>query len=136
MPNLATHFRIFRFLSKVWLLSIFLFTSTLSFAIDCTDHSVILDNHTHTNISKASGESSDWDKHDEGCHTSEKIQRDSSVQLKKQGKISPIFHTSLVDTYNINKISNNFWIVKKVSLPRDPPGYSHINLVWIVVINC
>lgn len=140
MPKLHKHFQIFTFLFRLFLLSLFLFTSTLSFAFDCSDHISLPDNpssenHAASHIIK-SEVSQDTSDHDEWCHTSEKIQKNVSIQLKEQGKISPIFHAYLADIYNSNNTNNSFWIVKKISFPRDPPSNSQVNLVWIVILNC
>lgn len=139
MHKFYRHFQIFIFLLRISLLGVFLFTSTLSFAFNCWDHdgTSLNQNSQHTHESTLKNESHHaTNEHDEGCHTSEKIQKNTSVQLKNQSKISPIFHCSLLDTYNTYKINNGFWIEKKISLPRDPPRYSHAHLVWIVILNC
>lgn len=134
------HFQHPSFLFKICLLGVFLFTSTLSFAFDCSDQILLPDNHSSENHTashivkiEVSHDSSD---HDEWCHTSEKIQKDSSIQLKKQSKLSTVSHASLVNIYVTEKTNNTFWTVKKVTFPRDPPRQSQVNLVWIVILNC
>lgn len=53
MSKLHKHFQIFTFLFRLFLLSVFLFTSTLSFAFDCSDHISLPDNHSSENHTKS-----------------------------------------------------------------------------------
>ena len=140
MVRFFRHFQIFIFLLRMALLGIFLFTSTLSFAINCWDHyGVNLNqNNTHTHGNSLKNDSHhNTNEHDEGCHTSERIQKDTSVhQFKKQAKTSPILHAAFLDIYNADKTNSNFRIEEKIFLPIDPPGYNPTDLVWIVILNC
>lgn len=69
MFKLNKHFQILSFLLRISLLGVFLFTSTFSFAFDCSDHSLISvehnsESHTISNVVK-DNTSHDTNDHDE-----------------------------------------------------------------------
>ncbi len=139
MHKFYRHFQIFTSLLRISLLGIFLFTSTLSFAFHCWNHDTASFNQNSNRVHENTLENElhhNADEDDEDCHTSEKVQKDTSILLKKEPKIPPIFHVYFPDTYSTNKTNTNLWFEKRVVLREDPPIYSHTHLVWIVIFNC